>query len=100
MRSVNHMLVCEPYKGSKGLKSKISSGVAIVQQKTAVVGLKVLMDSQISKDEVVKAGDTVYIKEEILIQFKDQYSRTLECEEVSGEFVLVNYSHVAFIKEK
>lgn len=99
MRSTNQLLVCEPYIGSTGLKSKISSGVAIIQQKTTLIGLKVMMDFKISKHESLKKGDTVYIKEEIMMQFKDQYSRKLDCKDVDGEFILVNFAHVAFIKE-
>jgi len=99
MKSVNLMIACEPYKGGRGLKSKISGGVAVVQQKTGVVPLKVLADAEIDKDLTIKAGSTIYIKEEILYTYKDQYSQVLECSEIKEPFVLANYSHVAFIKE-
>jgi len=99
MKSINLMIACEPYKGARGLKSKISSGVAVVQQKTGVVGLKVLTDAFIDKDTTIKAGSVIYIKEEILYTYKDQYSKPLECDVIKGEFVLANYSHVVFVKE-
>lgn len=99
MKSTNHIVITEPYKGARGIKSKISSGVAVVQQKTGVIGLKVLMDAEISKDILVKAGSTVYIKEEILVQFADQYSKALESDAVGQPFVPANYAHVLFVDE-
>lgn len=100
MRSVNHLIAVEPYTGGRGLKSKISSGVAVVQQKTGVVPLKVVTDAKIDKDTLIKAGSVIYIKEEILYTYKDQYAQPLECKDIKEPFVLANYSHVAFVKEK
>lgn len=100
MKSVNHLIACEPYKGARGIRSKISSGVAVVQQKTGVVGLRVVADAKIDKDTIVKAGSIVYIKEEILYTYKDMYASVLECSDIKEPFILANYSHVAFIKEK
>jgi len=99
MKSVNHMLVTKPYEGSRGVKSKIQSGVSVIQQKTGVLGLEVLIDAEISKDVTVKAGSIVYIKEEVLYTYKDMYSQTLDCTEIGESFILANYSHVLFVKE-
>lgn len=100
MKSVNHMVIVEPYAGPKGLKSKITSGVAVVQQKTGVIGLKVLADAEISDKISIKAGSTVYIKEETLYTLKEQYSKPLECDAVGKPFVLAQYQHVVFVKEE
>lgn len=98
IKSVNHMVVCEPYKGSKGLKSKISGGVSIIQQKTSVIGLRVLADAYISEQLTLKAGSIAYLREDILCQFQD-YSTPFNSDATEEPFVLVNYSHIAFIKE-
>ena len=99
MKSVNHLIITEPYTGARGVKSKITSGVAVVQQKTGVVGLKVLQDAEISDKIKIKAGSTVYIKEEVLYTYKDQYSKALDSDAIKGPFILASYAHVAFIKE-
>lgn len=99
MKSINNMLICEPYQGTKGVKAKINNGVSIIQQKIGVLGLKVLMDAVISKDITVKAGSTVYIKEEVLYTYTDQYQKALDCKAVGQPFVLANYGHVLFIEE-
>lgn len=100
MKSINLLIACEPYKGGRGLKSKISSGVSIVQQKTEIIPLKVVVDAEIEKGRIIKAGSLLYIKEEILYTYKDQYTQPLDCKDIKEPFVLANYSHVAFVKEK
>jgi len=99
IESYNKQVICEPYKGSTGIKSKVSSGVAVVQQKVGVIGLKVLANAVISDTLILKRGDTVYVKEEILHTHK-QYSQHLECKDIKEPFALINFAHVAFVKEK
>lgn len=99
MKSLNNLIVCEPYKGAKGIRSSIRSGVAVVKQKTGVIGLKVLADAYISKDITLKAGSTIYVLESILFQFSDQYSKPLDSDFIEEPFVLVNYGHVALHKD-
>ena len=99
IESVNNLIVCEPYRGNRGIKSKVHSGVATIQQKTEVVGLKVLKRACISSEIYVEAGSTIYIKEEVLYNIKE-YSVELSCKDISDPFVLVNFQHVVFIKGK
>ena len=89
IRSYNQQIICEPYTGKTGIKAKISSGVAVVQQKTGVIGLKVLADAEIKNGKVMK-GDTVYIKESIL-HVNKTYSLLLECEDIGKPFCLINF---------
>lgn len=100
IKSINNIIICKPYKGARGLKSKIHSGVAVVQQKTEVIGLEVLKDARINENLTIKAGDIVYIKEELLYTHKDTYSLELSCKDIGEPFVLANYAHVAFVKGK
>lgn len=100
IESTNQMIIVKPYEGSKGLKAKISSGVAVVQQKTEVIGLEVLRDARINNDLTIKKGSIVFIKEEILATHSNIYSVSLSCSEISEPFVLAHYSHVAFVKGK
>lgn len=97
IKSYNQQVICEPYLGARGIKSKISSGVAIVQQKTSVIGLKVLRDAVIDDSITIKKGDTLFIKEEILHTYKE-FSQPLECSDISAPFILVNFGHVSFVK--
>lgn len=97
IKSFNRKIVCEPYKGSTGLKSKVTRGVAVVQQKTEVVGLKVLRDAKIDDSLELSAGDVVFIKEETLHTIK-QYQYPLECEAIEEPFVIVDFGHVDFVK--
>lgn len=98
IESVNQMIVCKPYKGFQGLKAKVSSGVAVVQQKTDVIGLEVLEDARIKENTVIKKGSVIYIKEEILYNHKNIYSLELNCKEIKEPFILAHYSHVAFVR--
>lgn len=99
IKSYNHQIITEPYTGSTGIKSKISSGVAVVQQKSGVIGLKVLQDAVVDDALTLSKGDVVYIREDIL-HVNKQYSHPLECSEMSKPFVLINFSHVAFVNKK
>lgn len=99
IKSYNKQIICEPYRGSTGIKSKISSGVAVIQQKVGVIGLKVLQDAVIDTETTLKAGDIVYIREEILHTNKP-YSQALECKDIKVPFALINFAHVAFVKGK
>lgn len=97
IKSFNRKIVCEPYKATNGLKSKVSRGVAVVQQKTEVVGLKVLRDAKVDNDLELKSGDVVYLKEETLHTIK-QYQYPLECVDIEEPFVIVDFGHVDFVK--
>jgi len=99
MKSVNFNIICKPYRGSRGLKSKIVSGVATVQQKTEVIGLEVLQDAKIDKDTLIRKGSMVYIREDILYSHKDMYSVEMTCSDIGEPFIIANYGHVVFIKD-
>jgi hypothetical protein len=97
INSINNLVVCKPYGGSRGLRANVSSGVAVLQQKTQVIGLEVLMDAE---DLGISKGDLVYVKEEILYNHKDTYSNPLKCEKVDGPFILAHYAHVVMVEKK
>lgn len=96
IKSYNQQVICEPYTGKTGIKAKISSGVAVIQQKAGVIGLKVLADAVLKNGEV-KKGDTVYIKESIL-HVNKLYSQSLECDDVGKAFCLISFGDVSFVK--
>jgi hypothetical protein len=97
IKSYNQVIICEPYSGSKGLRTKISSGLASVEQKTGVIGLKVLKDAIIDENLKIAAGSVVFIKEEIL-STHPFYTTKHSCKGFKGEFVLANFAHVQFIE--
>jgi hypothetical protein len=97
MMSVNKKVICEPYKEPRGIKGGISSGVAFVKQKNNIYGLRVLMDAAIDDRISLKAGDVVYLTEEMLYTNKN-YSNPMECKEVKEQFVIIEFNHIVFIK--
>ena len=97
--SFNNQIVAEPYKGSRGIKSKVSSGVAVIQQKSGVIGLKVLENAVINDQLTIKKGDTVFLREEVL-HVNSQYSNVLECSTIKKPFTLINFAHVVFVEVK
>lgn len=97
IKSFNRKIVCEPYKAKAGLKSKINRGVAVVQQKTEVIGLKVLIDAKVDNELQLKTGDIIYVKEETLHTVKS-YQNALECPDIKEPFVIVDFGHVDFVK--
>ena len=100
MISLNNKIICEPYTGGRGIKSKITSGVSIIQQKTGIIGLKVLQDAKINDTLTITKGSTIYIKEEILYTYADLYSKVLDCKDIKEPFVLAEFSHLVFVDLK
>ncbi len=70
MISANNKLIVEPYKGSGKIEGKVSTGYGTIQQKTTLVGLKLMADGKVpvGKEGVleVKKGQKVFFLEEIL----------------------------------
>lgn len=66
--SVGTRLILEAYK-KEGLKSTVSNGFAMVQQKVALVGLEVKVDAMLpigNTTQLVPAGSKAFIREEYL----------------------------------
>ena len=64
--SFNDILILEPYQQGQGFKEEIRGGIAIVQQKSSLFGLKVLVEAKLSDGSFIPAGSTAYISEELL----------------------------------
>lgn len=99
MISYNNNVICRPYEKKGGIRKKITSGVATMEQKTKLVGLEILEDAFINKDISLKKGSIAYIKEEVLHSTK-QYSLPLSCDDMKHNFIMVNFGHIVFVKEK
>ncbi len=101
--SLNNRLVLEPYlKG--GLTTTENKGFAMVSQKVAVKGLRVLMDAELNVGNKqtyrpVHKGDMVYIKEELL-HTSPWAAKVLECDAIEGKFIIVDLAHVEFVVPK
>lgn len=93
--SYNNIVICEPYKGARKVQSKVTSGFASVEQKSKIVGLKVLVDSVISEKLTIKAGDVVYLAEERL--FIDG-RKPMNADAVSEEFITIGFNEIILVK--
>lgn len=93
--SLNNRLIVEKYvKGE--IRAKEKNGFALIDQKTQVKGLKVLMNALLANDVLVYKGSVAYIKEEIL-HSAAWAQKSLESDAVSGPFLIVDLSQVEFI---
>lgn len=98
MKSFNRKILCEPYVSKGAATSEIKKGMAFVKQKSAVVGLKVLMDAQIDDKITIKKGDSIYILEEVLHN-QTSYQKPLTSDALKEPFVLIDFGHVVFVGE-
>lgn len=99
MKSLNNRLILEPYTGDRKVKTKVSSGFAMVQQKSTLVGLKVLVDSEIVLGGVkteIKKGQKAYFLEDTLYTQKWSKS-TFTCDALKEEFIVAMSSEVVFV---
>ena len=97
MLSFNDMLVLEPYQQGQGFKEEIRGGIAIVQQKSALFGLKVLVEAKLSDGSFIPAGSTAYIAEELLST--QQWAKNQKtCAALGAQkFILVELKYVNMI---
>jgi len=94
-------IICKPYQGKKELKSEIRGGVAMITQKSQIVGLKVLKDAKIDGGVVIKAGDTVYLKEDVVYSNKTYHENmSFTTENIEGSYVVVDYNSVLFVEHE
>lgn len=94
--SLNNKLVVEPYKNDKVLKANVSNGFAMISQKIAVKGLKLLMDAKLTNGDVIPKGYVVHIREEVL--FTQPFAKQVfESESVGSNFMVVDIGYVDFI---
>ena len=101
MKSLNGKFIVEPYKGSGKLKAKISGGFATVEQKTNLVGLKLLVDAIIpsgSMSHFYEKGSIVYFSEETL-HIGDWSKQTYTLDSIGEKFILAPYSQAIMIDE-
>lgn len=94
-RSLNDRLVVEVYK-KEGLRVNIQNGFARPDQKSAVKGLKILLDVLLADGTYVKRGSTAYIREEVLHN-QAWAQKHLESDTIKGPFMIVERSFVEFI---
>jgi hypothetical protein len=97
--SVNHKIICKPYKGDRKPEAVVKSGLATVKQKTAVHALEVLVDARINDQLTIKAGSFVNLHEEILFA-RQGTMKHLESPAIGEPFVFVEFGDVLFVSDK
>lgn len=94
--SLNNRLILSVHKTDGAIKSSERNGLAFIQQKVAVVGLKVLMNAHLSDGSIIPEGSTAHIKEELL-QTQPWAKKILESEALSEKFIIVDLNNVEFV---
>lgn len=97
--SMNNRLVLEVYKTDKALKAMVQNGIARPEQKTAVKGLRVLMNAMISNatgNYVIPKNSVAYIREQTL-HTNNLFTTALQSDALEEPFIIVDLSYVEFI---
>lgn len=94
--SYNNKLICETYKGDRDLRTKVNAGFAVVDQKSRVIGLKVLVSAKLANGDFVPAGSTAYVKEKLL-RDSPALKETYEADTIKERFLVVDMSLVDFV---
>lgn len=100
--SLNNRFIVESYKEDRALKTTVSNGFAMVQQKGSIKGLKLLADATISVGlglEVIPKGSVVYIKEGAL-QSQPWAKASFTSDAIEGEFMIIDMAHIEFVVNK
>lgn len=102
MLAVNK-IITEPYKGTKKIESRVSSGFASIKQKSTLVGLKVLSDGRFTLGSLsldVKKGQIAYFKEDVLCS-QDWPTKVFTCqsEQLKEGFILAEPSHLVMLSD-
>lgn len=97
-RSLNNRLIVEAYK-KEALRSKISSGFALIDQKLTLKGLKVLVEAKLSNGLLIPKGSVAYVKEELL-HSQPWAQKVLEAEGIEGKFLILDMTYVEFVAPK
>lgn len=95
--SLNSRLVLEVYKTDGSVRMSVTNGWAKTEQKSRLVGLKVLMSCYL-QNNYIQAGSTAYIREEIL-HTAPWAKNPLSCDTLSQPFMVVDSSLVEFIDQ-
>jgi|GEM_PF-4724420 len=95
MKSLNNRLILEVYKKGEH-RAKVENGFARLEQKVAIKGLVVLMDSKLSDGTIVVAGSIAYIREASL-HTKAWAQSHFSCDKISVPFIIAEISEVEFI---
>ena len=101
-KSLNNRLILETYKTDGSIKSEVKNGFAFAQQKSSVVGLRVLVDASIQEglyNRTIPVGSKVYLLEEAL-HTQPWAKKILTSDATSEPFIIVNVSDVQFVVEK
>lgn len=96
MIALNNLFILEPYKQGQGIKGEMVGGLFVPGQRHNLVGLKLLVDSNID-GTTFKAGSIAYLQEDFL-STNDTAKRIRKCDGISGDFIQIESRHVVMVK--
>lgn len=94
-RSLNNRLIVEIYK-KEGLRSEVKNGFALVDQKTSVKGLTILVDTKLTDGTYIEAGSKAWVREEAL-HTRPWAQKALKSEAINQPFLIVDLTDIEFI---
>jgi hypothetical protein len=100
IKTYNNKLIVEAYDGSKGLRHEIRGGIAFVDNKSETVGLKVLAEAVLNNGDVIPAGSTAYVKENILSGPVAKDIRMAKSALGDAKFIEIDLVNICFIDVK
>lgn len=95
-KTFNDKLIVEAYKTNGSLRPDIRGGIARPEQKTAVVGLKLLVQADLKDGVSLLPGTTVFFKEEDL-HTQAWAKKLYNTEGIEGQFMIVNLAQTEFV---
>jgi len=102
--TVNRKIMVKPYISDRKIKSKVSNGFASIIQKSNIIPLEVMADSDLgpntlSEHTYLKKGSMVYVLEEFLHAHQKVLTK-FTIKDKGEEFMLIDYSNVIMIEAK
>lgn len=98
MYTLNDKLLVEPYKLGQGLKPEIRNGLAVVEQKVNLVGLKLLADAKLNSGEILEKGAVIYFREEDLCNKMSVWAqRQMKSDFTEDKFLIADKKDVVAI---
>lgn len=108
--SLNNRFIVEPYVSDRQIKVADTGGFAMIQQKIAVKGLRLLIAAQLdtghnhvaidgvsqSGPQMIPAGSIVFIREEYL--FTQPWAKQILEADGTGKFIIVEKHFIEFIQ--
>ncbi|HHB52038.1 MAG TPA: hypothetical protein ENK75_03190 [Saprospiraceae bacterium] len=97
---MNNRVITKPYAGKRGIRQKVTSGFATVEQKGKLIGLEVLVDATVifnNVEQKLKAGDIAFFPEDLL-HGAAWSNKIMSCDEIKEPFIMTDGGSIVMVK--